>query len=320
MRRLLLSLTRSAVRAVSGRGLGLQRFRPLAAAYELAYSKLRPSGVVLTEVDGRKMYVNLDDQSFDTESIGESLFMVGLWERMQTEMFKSLVRPGMTVLDVGAHFGYYTLLASELVGAHGRVFSFEPNSGNYELLSRNVRINNCGNVTLFQKAVSDRAEHTRLYVNSGNFGVRSLASGNVPQGSGFEETETVRLDGLFEEGALSTSIDIIKMDIEGAEGLALAGARKVISQCHPPMLMEFNPPFLQRMGTDPLELLRYMESEGYIIYVIDTAARTVTAVDAEGALAQGRKFGARDLLLARRQDFPSGDQPSSRHQKAPSMS
>ena len=82
------------------------------------------------------------------ESGGKVLRVLGgTYEPEQTRAFEELVKPGDTVLDVGAHVGYYTLLSSVLVGASGRVFAFEPNPRNYHYLDQHVYLNRCRNVT-----------------------------------------------------------------------------------------------------------------------------------------------------------------------------
>jgi precorrin-6B methylase 2 len=79
------------------------------------------------------------------------------YEPMTTLAFHTLVQPGDRVVDVGAHVGYFTLLAARLCGPNGRVFAFEPHPDNFRLLERNIRENGAENVTAVRKAVADRA-------------------------------------------------------------------------------------------------------------------------------------------------------------------
>src|ERR1700687_1227511 len=105
------------VRGVAGRGLGLHRIPLVSRAYEALSSKLI-QGVALADVDGQKMYVKAD-----ASHIANSLITMGGWEKRETEVFLSLIKPHMTMLDVGAHVGYYTLLAAKRVA---QVYAFEP--------------------------------------------------------------------------------------------------------------------------------------------------------------------------------------------------
>jgi len=94
-------------------------------------------------------------------------------------------------------------------------------------------------------------------------------------------------------------VHLIKMHVEGPEGLVVKGASKISRQCRPAIMMEFNPSFLENMGTDPLELLRSMVGCGYTIRVIDTRAGSIRPMEAESTLALCRKVGARDLVITR---------------------
>src|SRR5712692_81229 len=81
--------------------------------------------------------------------------LLSTYEREQTALFRRAVRPGDVVFDIGAHAGYYTLLASALVGPTGKVFAFEPDTRNYRMLEKQIAINRCSNVVLSSSAVSD---------------------------------------------------------------------------------------------------------------------------------------------------------------------
>ena len=158
----------------------------------------------------------------------------GTYEREQTRLFERLVRPGDTVLDVGAHVGYYTLLASVLVGDSGRVHAFEPNPRNAEFLRRHLLANRRRNVRVEQLAVSDRAGAARFDFGTGS-GTGHLADG------GALEVHTVRLDDYCAERGLAPSA--IKIDVEGAETFVLDGARETLRR-HRPVI------FLSTHGTE----------------------------------------------------------------------
>jgi FkbM family methyltransferase len=150
----------------------------------------------------------------------------GTYEREQTRLFQEHIRPGATVLDVGAHVGYYTVLAAVLAGESGRVHAFEPNPANAEFLRRHVRINALGNVRVEQAAVSDRAGTARFDFGTGS-GTGHLAD------AGALEVRTLRLDDHCAEHALAPTA--IKIDVEGAETAVLAGGRATLGR-HRPVL------------------------------------------------------------------------------------
>ncbi len=98
-----------------------------------------------------------------------SSFFFGTYEPAQTALFCKVVKPGDVVYDVGAHFGYYTLLASKLVGTEGRVLAFEPSPPNLARLYRHIELNRCSNVQVLELAVSDREgiAHFETRIGSG---------------------------------------------------------------------------------------------------------------------------------------------------------
>ncbi|HEX6042077.1 FkbM family methyltransferase [Longimicrobium sp.] len=164
---------------------------------------------------------------WDPTSRGKVLRILnGTYEREQTALFEQLIRPGHTVLDVGANIGYYTLLAAVLVGPKGAVHAFEPEPRNAGFLRRHVEMNRLRKVTVQQAAVSDRAGTARFDFGSGS-GTGRLAD------SGAIEVRTLRLDDYCAEHGLAPSA--IKIDVEGAEMSVLQGARQTLER-HRPVL------------------------------------------------------------------------------------
>ena len=108
------------------------------------------------EIEGRKIFTRNND--------GLALSIFKIYEPDQTEIVKKYVHEGDIVIDVGAHVGYYTLLMAQLVGKNGKVYSFEPDPVNFQLLKKSVEINEFENVILIQKAVSDTNEKVKLFL------------------------------------------------------------------------------------------------------------------------------------------------------------
>lgn len=168
----------------------------------------------------------------------------GTYEPEQTRLFEAHVGPGATVLDVGAHVGYYTLLSAVLAGPTGRVVAFEPSPENAAFLLRHVRINRLENVRVEQAAVSDRAGTARFGSGSGS-GTGHLAE------AGELTVRTVTVDEVCAEHGLSP--DAIKIDVEGAEASVLRGARETLAGARPVVFLSTHGPEAHR---DSLDLLR----------------------------------------------------------------
>jgi FkbM family methyltransferase len=148
----------------------------------------------------------------------------GSYEREQTRFFRDRVRPGMTVLDVGAHVGYYTLLSARLVGTSGRVVAFEPQPRNCAFLRGHVTANGLANVRVEEAAVADASGFAPFQAGTGT-GTGHLAE------SGSLAVRTIRLDEFCRDHEVSPAV--MKIDVEGAELSVLSGAAATIARTRP---------------------------------------------------------------------------------------
>lgn len=157
----------------------------------------------------------------------------GTYEREQTRLFERVVAPGDAVLDLGAHLGYYTLLASRLVGGAGRVYSFEPDPENAWYLRRHARLNGCRNVAVEESAVGDRPGSIHFQQGRGS------GTGRVSD-AGALRVRGVRLDDFVEERQIRPAV--VKIDVEGAERAVLEGAREVLRSHRPVLFLSTHEP------------------------------------------------------------------------------
>jgi FkbM family methyltransferase len=169
------------------------------------------------------------------DGVSDELF-TGVFELNERRFVERFVKPGMIVLDVGAHAGFYTLLTSKLVGRSGRVFAFEPSPREREYLFRHLRLNRCRNVTVEPVALSDRRGDGELFVFDRATGCNSFHPGDR-RGAQVVTVPITTLDDLFAAGVFTT-VDVVKMDIEGAELPALRGAERIFRDLRPALLCE----------------------------------------------------------------------------------
>lgn len=155
--------------------------------------------------------------------VKQDLDNLGIWEKRTTDYIEKHLKAGQTFTDVGAHVGYYTILAS-MRGAG--VTAFEPSHTNSLLLSENIAENNAVNITIYSHALSNKKEITKLFTGKTS-GENSILE-NYHNGTGFEEISAVRYDDL----GLGVT-DWYKIDIEGAERLALEGMHSVLTTIKP---------------------------------------------------------------------------------------
>ena len=154
---------------------------------------------------------------------------LGSYELPKARLFASTIQSGMTVFDIGAHVGYYTLIASRLVGGSGRVVAFEPAPRNLRYLRRHLSLNHVSNVTVLEVAVSDRSGFGRFDVGAGKLLGRLDPAGTM-------DVRTTTLDELV-TGRSVPSPHVLKLDIEGAESDALVGAAAILREARPAIFL-----------------------------------------------------------------------------------
>jgi len=209
----------------------------------------------------------------DTRSrdVGAHLIHGGTWENGSTKAFKNLLRPGARVLDVGANLGWYALVAAPVVGPTGRVFAVEPNPGLARLVHDSLATNGFGGFCrVFQVAVSDAPGVVDLVARPGAPGGGHIRSAvhevREPSTPAAVRVASVRLDDLLAGEA--GPIDVVKMDIEGWEGMAIRGMAGILDRSPAlRMLVEWSP--MQDSTPAPrAETAAFLSAKGYLPFRI----------------------------------------------------
>jgi FkbM family methyltransferase len=197
----------------------------------------------------------------DTTDVGFAthLLMDGAWEMWLTEYMIRTIKPGWTVFDVGANFGYYSLLMADLVGHTGRCVAYEPNPHVARFARESLSVNGFGGWTEVREvALSREAGSAIFYLPHGEpKNARIVDSVDpVAVASGWGQYIDVIVRPLDQE--FGGKIDFLKIDAEGAEGAIIHGMWNTIQAHHPKMIIEFN---IGRMS-DPLSPLQIL-SDAY---------------------------------------------------------
>jgi len=174
---------------------------------------------------------------------------LGSYEYQKQRLFSERIKPGSTVYDIGAHSGFYSLLAAEIVGPQGKVFSFELLPRNIGFLKKHIQMNGYVNIEVVEAAVSDR-DGTALFKEAES----SLMGCLSPDGG--LEVRTVRLDSLLSQAKLPAP-QYIKMDIEGGEYGALRGAEQLLRTHKPTIFLATHGEALHAKCCDFLRELGY---------------------------------------------------------------
>ena len=170
------------------------------------------------------------------DAIGRALFLYGVFEIRETRFVRAALRLGSVFVDVGANAGYYSVLASRHVGEAGAVVAFEPSPAIRARLERNVQMNELGNVSVRPHAVSSRHGHAPFYESAdpGNSGIASLRSG-AGRAATPCEVATTTLDDVA--AGLARRIDLVKIDVEGAELDVVAGGARTLGRPDAPIIV-----------------------------------------------------------------------------------
>lgn len=226
-------------------------------------SKLKPEYVL---IDGKKLF--LDE--------GDSLFLsLSSHETMQVALSKKEINKGDVVLDIGAHIGYYTIIFSELVGPKGKVYAFEPHPKNFQLLKKTVETNNLTNVEIFQNIVSDKNKLVDFYISKlDSIGNRMFNSDEANQKI---EINSISIDEFLKNR--NDKINFIKMDIQGAEVLAIDGMKETLkNNKNLKIIQEWWPDAIRKYNRTPDSHLNFLEELGFNFYVVDENLDQLTRI------------------------------------------
>jgi FkbM family methyltransferase len=198
-----------------------------------------------------------------------------------------VLRPGLCFCDIGANIGYFTVLGSLLVGKSGRVLAFEPDPHNYRILNSNVALRRLSNISLFNRALGDNSGEASLFRSGSNFGDHRLCRG-AANGRASVRIQVSRLDEVLEKSRCRIP-DVIKMDVQGYEGLVLRGMKSLLSSPRPlTFLIEYWPYGLSQTGSSGQEVYGLLSDHGFRLYLLGTDAelKPATWSDLEAAIAQ----------------------------------
>ena len=167
-------------------------------------------------------------KGYKISSLSGSGFVRGNYEPEKTNAILNIVKPNDIALDVGAHIGYFSMLISKIAGSNGHVYSFEPRPLNYKMLSTNIEVNNCSNVTVIKSAIGSFTGKVNFDATTGTGTGHISKDGNI-------SVDITTIDEFCSSKNIQPSF--IKIDIEGGEVEALKGAEQTILKYKPIILL-----------------------------------------------------------------------------------
>jgi len=235
------------------------------------YTLLTPNAECWLNVHGVPLLANIHDGG-----IGAHLFLGGRYASGRVSEIREGVKEGDVVVDIGANIGYFTVLLANLVGPKGKIYAFEPDPRNFDLLQRTIERGGYSYVIVEQKAVSNKAGEFLLYQTKSWAANALTPTGHV----GTVKVQVITLDEfLSNEG----HIDFVKMDMDGSEPLAIIGMSQLIQQSPGlRVLAEYQPGNLKRYLSDPLDFIKIAEQHGLkLTAILNTDKGRLPSLDFE---------------------------------------
>lgn len=208
-------------------------------------------------VHGTSLLTNVHDRG-----IGTHLFLQSVYAPARVSEIQNAVKEGDVVIDIGANIGYFTVLLANLVGPKGKVYAFEPDPRNVELLQRTIEKNGWTNVIVEQKAVSNKAGELLLYQTQ-SWSANTL----VPH----ENISTVKVPVVTLDEFLANEdhVNFVKIDTDGSEPFVIDGMSQLIKRSpNLKVLAEYQPGNLKRYLNNPLDFLTIAEKCGLTLATI----------------------------------------------------
>ncbi|MGA1869109.1 MAG: FkbM family methyltransferase [bacterium] len=223
-----------------------------------------PHKDIIVSSHGLQILVRNPHESF----IGRCIYLNGVWEKEVTEFILSRIKPGFIVLDIGADIGYYTLLFAKLVGPSGHVVSFEPIPKAKWYLDKNIEINKFNNVTSHSFALFDKKGYVCLedpfHTSKINPSKQNISSNDI-------RVEMKVFDECAAEMGI-TQVNLVKIDVEGAELNILRGMRNTLQEQHPALLVEVHPQQIQTFNFSAPDIIDFLSELNYQIEPVDKPA------------------------------------------------
>lgn len=238
--------------------------------------RLSPADVVYVPLDGIDVALDRADGSVSAPIIDS-----GTWEPHVERVLRAHLAPGSVFVDIGANVGWHSALAASIVGDAGAVHAIEPNPDNARLIAHTIERNALRQVHLLPFALSDRIGFAEFRSAIGSNGGFAWSDGHTVIDPSVTIVPTVRFDDLG-----IPRVDVMKIDVEGAEPMVLRGATETIGRDRPVIVFEFSCDMTQRVaGVAPRDHFAVFQSFGYDLWMIDQRHGELVAVpDVEALL------------------------------------
>lgn len=200
--------------------------------------------------------------------VTQTILMTGMWEAQESAFLDNNLKPGDVFVDVGAHVGYYTLLAAKLVGESGKVIAVEPNPPTIVRLEKDIALNPFKNIIVQKVACTDKETTLKFFQAT----LENTGNSSMNQGNAKDSTEIsvrgVPLDKIVQDLGIKR-VDLVKIDVEGGEMSVLGGMTNIIATYHPKFAIELKDDLLKNMGSSLAAAKALFIGNGYTLQAFD---------------------------------------------------
>lgn len=214
----------------------------------------------------------------------------GTYEKESTAFFLRIIRPGWTIVDVGAYIGYYSIHFSKLTGSKGKIIAIEPDAHNLSILRKNLQLHKIENVEIERVALGDRRRMAKIYIDGPH---TTLIKKNIKFIKEIKKIQMDTLDNLL----INQKVDLIKVDAQGYDFEVLQGAKKILqSNQHVIIHLEFWPTSSIPINPKDFRELILLRDLGFKIFTIDQKKDYSKDIYSLDIIARGAPGGFIDVI------------------------
>ena len=224
------------------------------------------------------------------DHVESRIYFFGAYEPIEAYLFCQLIRPDMHIVDAGANIGFYSLLASSRLSTRGKVFSFEPIPSNIEKLKLNIQRSHKPKIKVIEKGLWNKKEVIKFSLAQEFIGNEGSYSASRTKGAKHSFNCPVEPLDAFIDSEEIPKVDLIKMDIEGAELFALKGAKNLIQNQLPSILIEINQDACKKFNYNTEKIDKFLLPLGYKIFRIESLPSLSGYIESTSNLKQSNVF------------------------------
>lgn len=219
----------------------------------------------------KTLSINLDLN----DHICRQIYFLNYYDKRGIAFIKKTLKPNNTFIDIGANIGSYSLIASKGVGKNGKVICFEAIKKTFNKLTKNINDNGLINIEVYNNAIYNNNQILTLFVaNNSNLGMSSIHQHDSQSGTK-ESCEAVTLDSFIKSNSIE-AIDLIKIDVEGAELYALEGMKECIQKFKPSIFIELSNNVLKNTEINKQQIIDLLINQGYKMFGINEKGELIS--------------------------------------------